>query len=46
LANLVAARADGRRQIYRVEDPHIVTLVNQAVEHHVDLRRESGTSAS
>ena len=46
LANLVSARADGRRQIYRVEDPHIVTLVNQAVEHHVDLRRESGTSAS
>ena len=39
LADLVTARADGRRQIYRVEDPHVLTLVNQAVEHHADLRQ-------
>jgi DNA-binding transcriptional ArsR family regulator len=43
LAGLVTARADGRRQIYRVEDPHINTLVSQAVEHHQDLR-ERGVS--
>ena len=39
LADLVTARADGRHQIYRVDDPHVVTLVTQAVEHHADLRR-------
>lgn len=38
LAGLVSARAEGRRQIYRVEDPHIVALVLQAVDHHADLR--------
>lgn len=43
LADLVTARADGRRQIYRVEDPHIVRLVEQAVEHHAELRR-AGTA--
>lgn len=38
LAGLVAARADGRRQVYRIEDPHILSLVEQAVEHHTQLR--------
>ena len=38
LADLVTARTDGRRQIYQIEDPHILTLVTQAVEHHADLR--------
>lgn len=38
LADLVTAHADGRRQIYRVDEPHIVSLVNQAVEHHTTLR--------
>lgn len=38
LADLVTARADGRRQIYRVDDPHVVALVNQAVDHHQHLR--------
>ena len=38
LADLVVARTEGRRQIYRIEDPHILTLVTQAVEHHVELR--------
>lgn len=38
LADLVTARADGRRQIYRVDDPHILALVNQAVDHHQHLR--------
>lgn len=38
LADLVTARADGRRQIYRVDDPHVIALVNQAVDHHQHLR--------
>lgn len=43
LADLVTARPDGRRQIYRVEDRHISNLVGQAVEHHADLRQRAGT---
>lgn len=38
LADLVTARADGRRQIYRVDDPHVIALVKQAVDHHQHLR--------
>lgn len=38
LAGLVLVRPEGRHQIYRVEDPHIIALVRQAVEHHQDLR--------
>lgn len=45
LVGLVTARADGRRQIYRVDDPHVIALVSQAVEHHQDLR-ERGLSRS
>ena len=41
LADLVTARPEGRRQIYRVDDPHILDLVNQAVDHHRDLRIHS-----
>ncbi len=33
LAGLVRSRRDGRRQIYRVEDPHILVLVDQVLEH-------------
>jgi len=38
LADLVTAHPDGRRQIYRIDDPHIIRLVDQAVEHHAALR--------
>ena len=38
LAGWIHARRDGRRLLYRVTDPHIVTLVHQAVEHILDLR--------
>ena len=38
LADLVTARADGRRQIYQVDDPHIIQIVNQAIQHHTQLR--------
>ncbi|MGW0228659.1 ArsR/SmtB family transcription factor [Actinopolymorpha singaporensis] len=33
LAGLVTARREGRRQIYAVEDPHVLTLVDQIFEH-------------
>jgi DNA-binding transcriptional ArsR family regulator len=38
LANLVSARREGKRQIYVVDDPHVVTLIDQALDHHRDLR--------
>jgi DNA-binding transcriptional ArsR family regulator len=33
LAGLVTARRDGRRQIYAVEDPHVITLIDQIFAH-------------
>lgn len=33
LAGLVSARRDGRRQIYTVDDPHVLTLVHQIFDH-------------
>ncbi|WP_133753886.1 ArsR/SmtB family transcription factor [Naumannella halotolerans] len=33
LAGLVSARRQGRRLIYVVDDPHIVTVVRQMFEH-------------
>jgi len=33
LAGWINRRRDGRRILYRVVDPHIVTLVHQGVEH-------------
>ena len=38
LAGLVSARRVGKRQLYTVDDPHVVSLVNQAIDHHEDLR--------
>src|SRR5665647_309909 len=38
LAGWIDTRRDGRHILYRVVDPHIVTLVHQAVEHILDLR--------
>ena len=38
LAGLVSARRMGKHQLYTVDDPHVVELVRQAIEHHVDLR--------
>lgn len=32
-AGVVAARRDGRRQLYRVDDPHILALVEQIFGH-------------
>jgi DNA-binding transcriptional ArsR family regulator len=33
LAGLISSRRDGRRHIYRVEDPHILTLLQQIFSH-------------
>ena len=33
LAGLVTARQDGRRHIYAVEDPHVLTLIDQIFAH-------------
>lgn len=33
LAGLVTARREGRRQIYAVEDPHVIMLVDQIFAH-------------
>jgi DNA-binding transcriptional ArsR family regulator len=33
LAGLISARRDGRRHIYTVEDPHILTLIQQIFAH-------------
>ena len=35
-------RRDGRRVLYKVVDPHIVTLVHQGVEHILDQRPRTG----
>lgn len=32
-AGLVTARRDGRRQLYRVEDPHIAAVIEQMFSH-------------
>jgi DNA-binding transcriptional ArsR family regulator len=33
LAGIISGRRDGRRQIYTVEDPHVITMVQQIFEH-------------
>jgi DNA-binding transcriptional ArsR family regulator len=33
LAGLVSSRRDGRRQVYSVDDPHVVVLVDQIFRH-------------
>lgn len=33
LANLISARQEGRHHIYTVEDPHVLTLVQQIFAH-------------
>ena len=44
LAGLVTVRVEGKRRIYLVDDPHVISLVEQAIDHHADLRRRT-TSA-
>jgi len=42
LADLVSARRKGKRQIYLLDDPHIVALVHQALDHHSELQAQAG----
>ena len=42
LAGWIDRRRDGRRVLYKVVDPHIVTLVHQGVEHILDQRPRTG----
>ena len=37
-ARVITSRADGRHQFYSVDDPHMIELIAQAVDHHADLR--------
>jgi DNA-binding transcriptional ArsR family regulator len=41
LAGWIDGRRDGRRVLYKVVDPHIVTLVHQGVEHILDQKTEA-----
>jgi DNA-binding transcriptional ArsR family regulator len=34
LADLVTARRKGKRQIYVVDDDHVISLIKQALDHH------------
>jgi DNA-binding transcriptional ArsR family regulator len=33
LAGLISVRREGRRRVYTVDDPHVVTLIEQIFEH-------------
>ena len=46
LAGLVRARREGRRQVYLVDDPHVVEMVQLAVNHHGRLRPAPRTTRS
>lgn len=42
-AGIVTARRDGRRQLYRVEDPHIISVIGQMFSHIVPDGTLAGT---
>jgi DNA-binding transcriptional ArsR family regulator len=44
LAGCVERRREGRRILYAVVDPHIVTLVQQGVEHVLDQQDGTGSA--
>jgi DNA-binding transcriptional ArsR family regulator len=46
LAGWVDGRRDGRRVLYKVVDPHIVTLVHQGVEHILDQETEAANGSN
>jgi DNA-binding transcriptional ArsR family regulator len=45
LAGLVSSRRDGRRQVYVVDDPHVVAIVRQMIDHHAELRSPGAARA-
>jgi len=44
LCDLVTAHRHGKRRVYRVDDPHIVTLVHQVLDHHAELLSRPGST--
>lgn len=47
LAGLVSSRREGRHQVYVVDDPHVVAIVRQMLDHHAEqagLRAAGGSS--
>jgi DNA-binding transcriptional ArsR family regulator len=40
LAGLVSSRREGRRQVYVVDDPHVVAIVRQMLDHHAEMAEE------
>lgn len=46
LAGLVSARREGRRQVYVVDDPHVVAIVRQMLDHHAEMAEESASLRS
>lgn len=40
LAGLVRSRREGRRQVYLIDDPHLVETVRSAIQHHAQLRQQ------
>jgi DNA-binding transcriptional ArsR family regulator len=40
LADLVTARRHGKRQIYVVDDDHVISLIEQALDHHQANKRD------
>lgn len=45
-AGIVAARREGRRQLYRVEDPHILSVIDQMFSHIAPDGTLAGSSDS
>jgi DNA-binding transcriptional ArsR family regulator len=46
LAGLVHARREGRRQVYLVNDPHLVLVVGEMIAHlHQSAKRSGGKRA-
>ena len=43
-AGIVTARRDGRRQLYRVEDPHILSVIGEMFSHIAPDGTLSGSS--
>jgi DNA-binding transcriptional ArsR family regulator len=44
LAGWIDGRRDGRRVLYKVVDPHIVTLVHQGVEHILEQEADAAAA--
>ena len=41
LAGLVSSRREGRRQVRVVDDPHVVAIVRQMLDHHAEQAEQT-----